>query len=96
MHDPDGHVQHGHAISYKPFTFTIGDLALFCNANDCLTTFCWWDFSPDLTLSVPFSFPGEKAEVAMAVLPLLLQGKSEVCKCTDFVEFISVSIISFI
>ena len=44
----------------------------------------------------PFSFPGEKAEVAMAVLPLLLQGKSGMCKHTDFVEFISVSIISFI
>ena len=46
--------------------------------------------------SAPFSFPGEKAEVAMAVLPLLLQGKSGMCKHTDFVEFISVSIISFI
>ena len=44
----------------------------------------------------PFSFPGEKAEVAMALLPLLLQGKSGMCKHTDFVEFISVSIISFI
>ncbi|XP_068682915.1 uncharacterized protein [Montipora foliosa] len=32
---------------------------------------------------------GEKAEVAMAVLPLLLQGKSGMCKHTDFVEFIS-------
>ena len=32
----------------------------------------------------------------MAVLPLLLQGKSGICKHTDFVEFISVSIISFI
>ena len=31
----------------------------------------------------------------MAVLPLLLQGKSGMCKHTDFVEFISVSIISF-
>jgi len=31
----------------------------------------------------------EKAEVAMAVLSLLLQGKSGVCKWTDFVEFIS-------
>ena len=45
--------------------------------------------------SAPFSFPGEKAEVAMAVLPLLLQGKSGKCKHIDFVEFISVSIISF-
>ena len=34
--------------------------------------------------------------MAMAVMPLLLLGKSGVCKCTDFVEFISVSIISFI
>ena len=41
-------------------------------------------------MSVPPSFPGEKAEAAMAVLPLLLQGKLGVCKCTDFVEFISV------
>ena len=85
-----------HAISYKPFTVTIGDLALCCNANDCLTTSCLWGFSPDLNLSVPFSFPGDKAAVAMVVLLLLLQGKSGVCKCTDFVEFISVSIISFI
>ena len=43
--------------------------------------------------SAPFSFPGEKAEVAMAVLPLLSQGKSGMCKHTDFVEFISVSIV---
>ena len=66
-----------HAISYKPFTVTIGDLALSCNANDCLTTSYLWGFSPDLNLRV-FLF--------------LFQ----VCKCTDFVEFISVSIISFI
>ena len=85
-----------HAISYKPFTVTIGDLALSCNANDCLTTSCLWGFSPDLNLSFPFSFPGDKAAVAMVVLLLLLQGKSGVCKCPDFVEFISVSIISFI
>ena len=30
--------------------------------------------------------------MAMAVLPLLLQGKLGVCKHTDFVELISVSI----
>ena len=31
--------------------------------------------------------------MAMAVLPLLSQGKSGMCKHTDFVEFISVSIV---
>ena len=41
-----------------------------------------WLSYPDIA---PFSFPGEKAEVAMAVLPLLLQGKSGMCKHTDFV-----------
>ena len=32
-------------ISLKPITFTIGDLALFCNATDCMFTSSLWDFS---------------------------------------------------
>ena len=41
---------------------------------------------------VLFVFPDEKAEVAMAVLPFLLQAKAGACQHKDFVEFISVSI----
>lgn len=39
-----------------------------------------------------FEILTEKAEVAMAVLPLMLQAKTGACQHEDFVEFISVSI----
>lgn len=39
-----------------------------------------------------FEILAEKAEVAMAVLPLMLQARTGACQHEDFVEFISVSI----
>lgn len=39
-----------------------------------------------------FEILAEKAEVAMAVLPLTLQARTGACQHEDFVEFISVSI----
>ena len=45
-------------------------------------------FEKDLTL-------GEQAEVAMAVLPLLLQTKAGACRHKDFVQFVLVSFIHF-
>ena len=38
---------------------------------------------------------GEQAEVAMAVLPLLLQTKAGACRHKDFVQFVLVSFIHF-
>ena len=39
-----------------------------------------------------FEILAEKAEVAMAVLPLMLQARTGACQHEDFVKFISVSI----
>ena len=39
-----------------------------------------------------FEILAEKAEVAMAVLPLILEARTGACQHEDFVEFISVNI----
>ena len=52
--------------------------------------------SKDLTgmLSLLFSvILDEKAEVAMAVLPFVIQPRAGTCNHKDFLEFISVSVV---